>query len=36
LGATAEGLYALFDRLGGGDRDFSAILEMMRGRIDAA
>jgi 3-hydroxyisobutyrate dehydrogenase len=36
LGATAEGLYALFDRLGGGDRDFSAILEMMRGRIYAA
>lgn len=32
LGATAEGLYALFDRLGGGGRDFSAILEMLRGR----
>ncbi len=32
LGATAEGLYALFDRLGGGSRDFSAILEMLRGK----
>ena len=32
LGATAEGLYALFDRLGGGTRDFSAILEMLRGK----
>ena len=32
LGATAEGLYALFDRLGGGGRDFSAILEMLRGK----
>jgi len=33
LGATAEGLYALFDRLGGGGKDFSAILEMMRGTV---
>ena len=32
LGAQAEGLYALFDRLGGGAKDFSAILEMFRGR----
>lgn len=32
LGASAEGLYALFDRLGGGPKDFSAILEMLRGR----
>jgi 3-hydroxyisobutyrate dehydrogenase len=32
LGAAAEGLYALFDRLGGGGKDFSAILEMLRGR----
>ena len=31
LGASAEGLYALFDRLGGGGKDFSAILEMLRG-----
>ncbi len=34
LGASAEGLYALFDRMGGGGKDFSAILQMMRGRID--
>jgi 3-hydroxyisobutyrate dehydrogenase len=32
LGAAAEGLYALFDRLGGGAKDFSAILEMLRGK----
>jgi 3-hydroxyisobutyrate dehydrogenase len=32
LGAAAEGLYALFDRLGGGSKDFSAILELLRGR----
>lgn len=36
LGATAEGLYALFDRLGGGGKDFSAILELLRGRAPAA
>ncbi|MDP3658482.1 3-hydroxyisobutyrate dehydrogenase [Phenylobacterium sp.] len=33
LGAQAEGLYALFDRLGGGGKDFSAILQMLRGRL---
>jgi 3-hydroxyisobutyrate dehydrogenase len=33
LGAHAEALYALFDRLGYGDRDFSAILQLMRGRL---
>jgi 3-hydroxyisobutyrate dehydrogenase len=33
LGATAEGLYALFDRLGFGGKDFSAILELFRGRV---
>ena len=32
LGAAAEGLYALFDRLGGGGKDFSAILELLRGK----
>lgn len=32
LGAQAEGLYALFDRLGGGGKDFSAIIELFRGR----
>ena len=31
LGAHAEGLYALFDRLGHGSKDFSAILELFRG-----
>ncbi len=31
LGAQAEALYALFDRLGGGGKDFSAILELFRG-----
>jgi len=35
LGAQAEGLYALFDRLGGGSKDFSAILELFRGRAPA-
>jgi 3-hydroxyisobutyrate dehydrogenase len=33
LGASAEGLYALFDRLGYGGKDFSAILELFRGRV---
>lgn len=32
LGAAAEGLYALFDRQGGGGKDFSAILQMLRGQ----
>ncbi|THD62923.1 3-hydroxyisobutyrate dehydrogenase [Phenylobacterium sp.] len=35
LGAQAEGLYALFERLGGGGKDFSAILELFRGRAPA-
>ena len=35
LGAHAEALYALFDRLGFGDRDFSAVLQLLRGRLDA-
>jgi len=33
LGAQAEGLYALFDKLGGGGKDFSAILQMLRGKL---
>jgi len=33
LGAQAEALYALYDRLGGRGRDFSAILQMLRGEI---
>ncbi|MDQ0464551.1 3-hydroxyisobutyrate dehydrogenase [Caulobacter ginsengisoli] len=34
LGAQAEALYALFDGLGHGGRDFSAVLQLMRGRLD--
>jgi 3-hydroxyisobutyrate dehydrogenase len=34
MGAQAEGLYALFERLGAGGRDFSAILHLLRGRLD--
>jgi 3-hydroxyisobutyrate dehydrogenase len=33
MGAQAEGLYALFDRLGYGDRDFSAIIQLIRGNL---
>ena len=33
LGAQAEGLYALFDRLGAGGKDFSAILHLLRGQL---
>jgi 3-hydroxyisobutyrate dehydrogenase len=33
LGAAAEGLYAVFDRLGYGGKDFSAILNMFRGEL---
>ena len=31
MGAQAEALYALFDRQGAGDKDFSAILQWLRG-----
>lgn len=34
MGAQAEGLYALFDRLGFGTKDFSGILQMLRGRLN--
>ncbi len=34
LGAQAEALYALFERLGFGHKDFSAVLQMLRGRLD--
>ncbi len=34
LGAQAEATYALFDRLGFGAKDFSAALQLMRGRLD--
>jgi len=36
IGAAAEGLYALFGTLGGGEMDFSAIIELFRGRAPAA
>jgi len=34
LGAQAEGMYALFERLGYGGKDFSAILQLLRGRLE--
>jgi 3-hydroxyisobutyrate dehydrogenase len=34
LGAQTEVLYQLFDRLGYGGRDFSGILQMLRGRLE--
>jgi 3-hydroxyisobutyrate dehydrogenase len=34
MGAQAEALYALFDRLGYGGKDFSAALQIFRGRLD--
>ncbi|HXU99980.1 MAG TPA: 3-hydroxyisobutyrate dehydrogenase [Caulobacteraceae bacterium] len=33
LGAQAEALYALFDSLGYGSKDFSAVLQLMRGKL---
>jgi len=33
LGAQAEALYALFDRLGYGGKDFSGVLQMLRGNL---
>ena len=33
MGAQAEAMYALFDNLGYGGRDFSAILQLMRGKL---
>ena len=35
LGAQAEALYALFDRLGFAGKDFSAVLQMLRGNLGA-
>jgi 3-hydroxyisobutyrate dehydrogenase len=35
MGAQAEALYALFDRLGFAHKDFSAVIELMRGRLSA-
>jgi 3-hydroxyisobutyrate dehydrogenase len=34
LGAQAEAIYALFDRLGYGRKDFSAVLQLLRGSLD--
>jgi 3-hydroxyisobutyrate dehydrogenase len=34
LGASAEGLYALFERQGYGDKDFSAVIKLLAGRLD--
>jgi 3-hydroxyisobutyrate dehydrogenase len=34
LGAQTEALFQLFDRLGYGGRDFSGILQMLRGRLE--
>ena len=34
LGAQAEATYALFDRLGYGRKDFSAVLQLLRGNLD--
>jgi 3-hydroxyisobutyrate dehydrogenase len=33
MGAEAEALYALFDGLGHGGKDFSAVIQMFRGRL---
>jgi 3-hydroxyisobutyrate dehydrogenase len=33
MGAQAEALYALFDGMGYGRRDFSAVLQLMRGKL---
>lgn len=35
LGNHAEALYALFERLGFGGKDFSGVLQMLRGNLDA-
>ncbi|NBB17677.1 3-hydroxyisobutyrate dehydrogenase [Caulobacter sp. SLTY] len=34
MGAQAEALYQLFDGLGYGQKDFSAMLQLMRGKLD--
>jgi 3-hydroxyisobutyrate dehydrogenase len=34
LGAQAEAIYALFERLGFGGKDFSAVMQLLRGRLD--
>jgi 3-hydroxyisobutyrate dehydrogenase len=34
MGSEAMAQYSLFDRLGYGNKDFSAIIEMLRGKLD--
>lgn len=34
LAAQAQALYALFDRLGYGEKDFSGLIQLLRGRLD--
>jgi 3-hydroxyisobutyrate dehydrogenase len=34
LGAQAEAIYALFDRLGFGGKDFSGVQQLLRGSLD--
>ncbi|MGE3581987.1 MAG: 3-hydroxyisobutyrate dehydrogenase, partial [Hyphomonadaceae bacterium] len=33
MGAQAEALYALFDRMGYGQKDFSAVQQWLRGNL---
>ena len=33
MGNNAEAIYALFDRLGFGGKDFSGVLQMLRGNL---
>ena len=33
MGAQAQALYALFEAQGYGQKDFSAVLQLMRGRL---
>jgi 3-hydroxyisobutyrate dehydrogenase len=35
MGAQAEAMYALFDRLGYAGKDFSGVIELIRGRLEA-
>lgn len=35
MGAQAEAMFALFDRLGYGGKDFSGVIQMLRGELDA-
>jgi 3-hydroxyisobutyrate dehydrogenase len=34
MGAQAEALYALFDKLGYAGKDFSAVIRLLAGRLD--